>query len=319
MKRRDFLKMAGSGAIIATSAGEVSARGNRPVSEEAVGMLFDATRCIGCRACVVRCKELNGMPPVTSEGAGMWDEAQELDARTLNIIKAYKGEDTQGQPEFSFIKRNCMHCVDPGCVSACPVSAMTKDPKTGIVDHHPDICMGCRNCVVACPYNIPKYEYNDAFGQIQKCRLCNQKGLERIDQGLLPGCAEVCPTGANIYGKRKDLLEEAKRRLSLKPGDEYHYPLNHLDSPFTAPAKVGEYQTHIFGEKEGGGTQVLLLAGVPFEKLGLPDLPERSYASMSETVQHTIYKGMFAPMTLLAGLLYVARRNTQDKTPDELD
>ena len=304
MDRRDFLKLAGAGAVIATSSSTAQARGNLEVPDEAVGMLFDATRCIGCRACVVSCKDINGMPPEGADPEMPWDMAQELSADTYNIIKAHK----EGE-KVEFIKRNCMHCVDAGCVSVCPVSAMQKDPKTGIVSHDPEACIGCRYCVAACPYNIPKYEYDEAFGQIQKCQLCNQKGVERIDNGELPGCAEVCPTGANIYGKRSELLEEAKRRMALKPGDQYTYKLGSIDSPYSQEGIVPEYQDHIYGEKEGGGTQVLMLAGTSFQTLGMPDLPELSYAAVSETVQHSIYGNFLAPATVLGGLLYMARRN----------
>lgn len=313
MDRRSFLKYAGSGAIIATSATPAAARGNLEVSDDAVGMLFDATRCIGCRACVSSCKDINGKPPeLLSESDAQWDSATDLSADTLNIIKAYKDEG-----EMSFVKRNCMHCVDPGCVSVCPTSALTKDPVTGIVAYDKDVCIGCRACMTACPYNVPKFSFNESYGEINKCTFCNSKGIERISQGQLPGCAEVCPTGANIFGKRSDLLKEAKRRLQLQSGDRYVYKLSAIDSTYEQEGTVGEYQQHIYGEHEAGGTQVLMLAGVPFEKLGLPDLPDRSYASISETVQHSIYRGFAAPTALFAGLLWLARRNTKDGDDDQ--
>ncbi|MCL6415147.1 hydrogenase 2 operon protein HybA [Aestuariirhabdus sp. Z084] len=323
MKRRDFLKAAGTGALVASSATTVSARENLPVPEDAVGMLYDATLCIGCRACVVKCKEINGAPPETVEGEEHWDMAQELSADTLTIIQAFNADTGPDIPNladgtFSFSKRQCMHCVDPGCVTVCPVSAMQKHPTTGIVSHDPDVCIGCRYCVLACPYNVPKYEYDETFGQIQKCQLCNQPGVERIDNGQITGCTEVCPTGANIFGPRKELLAEAKRRAELKEGDTYTYPLQSIDSTYRYETQVkADYQQHIFGEKEGGGTQVLVVAGTPITNLGLPELPERSYAANSETVQHTIYGGMLAPAGLLAGLLYLARRNTKGDDKDE--
>jgi len=315
MDRRSFLKMAGSGAVIAASGIPAAARGNLEVSDEAVGMLFDATRCIGCRACVASCKEIHGKPAELLDGEPMWDAAEDLSADTLNIIKAYKNE-VEGH--VSFIKRNCMHCVDPGCVSVCPTKALTKDPVTGIVEYDKDVCIGCRTCMASCPYNIPKYSYDETFGEINKCTFCNSKGIERISKGMLPGCSEVCPTGANIFGKRSDLLEEARRRLELNEGDRYVYKLNAIDSRYQQEGTVGKYQQHIYGEHEAGGTQVLMLAGVPFENLGMPNLPERSYASISETVQHSIYKSAIAPTALLGGMLWLARRN-EKRIRDEED
>ncbi len=316
MNRRQFLEAAGAGALAAVSGG-ATARPNKTPLPNAIGMLYDATLCIGCKACVSACKDANGMPPETSLENPMWDMPVDLSPKTLNVIKVYRdGDGSQKDREvdgYSFIKRHCMHCVDAGCVSVCPVTAMRKDPETGVVTHHKEACIGCRYCVYACPYNVPKYELDEAFGQIQKCQFC----VHRLKQGKLPACVEVCPTGANLFGTREEMLGEAKRRLGLNPGDIYEYPRLTLDAPYQHEKPAPEYGQQVFGEKEGGGTQVLMVAGVPLDKLGLPILPEQSYASRSETVQHAIYQGMVFPGLLLAGLLFAAHRSSRSVEPED--
>jgi ferredoxin len=183
---------------------------------------------------------------------------------------------------------------------------MRKNPDTGVVTHHPEACIGCRYCVWACPYNIPKWDFEDAFGQIDKCEFCEH----RLAEGLLPACVERCPSGASLFGTREEMLEEAHRRLALEPGSTYAYPRNTLDDPNRHEATVPHYINRVYGETQGGGTQVMVLAGVPFGKLDLPDIAERSFASVSETIQHTVYKGMIAPLALLGGLMFIARRRT---------
>ncbi len=317
MKRRDFLKVAAGGAAALCSAGAANARPNLEPTENAVGMLFDSTLCVGCKACVAKCKAVNDMPPVIEGELNVWDSARDLSGDTLNVIKIYRNGTVAVKDQeidgFAFEKRSCMHCVDPGCVSVCPVTAMRQDSLTGIVTHHPDVCIGCRNCMVGCPYNVPQFEYNNAFGQIQKCQMCNQAGVERIDKGQMTGCAEVCPTGATLFGPRKALMEEAKRRMALKPGAIYNYPRGDVTKPYSNHEKaVPAYRQHVWGEKEAGGTNVLHISSIPFDKLGMPPLGERSASSISEGVQHTLYNYMALPAIALAGLTYVVRRNTDD-------
>ena len=321
MKRRDFLKAAVGGTAALCSAGGVQARENLQPAPKAVGMLFDSTLCVGCKACVSKCKEVNEMPPTVMDGQLQYDSASDLSPETLNVIKIYSDGSAKVKDSvvdgFAFEKRSCMHCVDPGCVSVCPVTAMRHDPITGIVTYHADACIGCRNCTMGCPYNVPQFEYDNPFGQIQKCQMCNQAGVERIDNGQMTGCAEVCPTGATLFGTRDALMEEAKRRMTLKPGEIYNYPRGDLSNPYSSHEKaVPEYQQHIWGEKEAGGTNVLHISAIPFDKMGMPPLQERSYASISEGVQHTLYNFFALPAVALAGLTYMVRRNTSDGDHD---
>ena len=311
--RRDFLKVSASGGLlVASGLSPVTVLARQPKARlpEAMGILYDATVCIGCKACMSACKEYNNLPPDRSTPDSIWDNPLDLSAKTFNIVKLYKNGTGQVKDReingYSFIRRFCLHCVDPACTSACPVSALTKDPHTGAIRYNKDACIGCRYCQVACPYNVPKFQWDLAFPQIKKCELCSH----RMAQGSYPACCEFCPNGASIFGNVRDLRKEAKRRLALEPGKTATYPLHRVDANETRDLLVTPYQNHVYGEKEGGGNQVLILAGVPYDKLGLPTLPDESTASTSETLMHTLYKGMIVPYVVLGGLFYIVYKNT---------
>ncbi len=321
MNRRQFLKTAVAGVGVGASGTALALQRERlPLSPDAVGMLYDSTQCIGCKACMSACKEANGMPPEhTAQADPMWDTPVETSGDTLNVIKLYTDGDMSVKDRevngYAFMKRHCLHCVDPSCVSVCPVSAMTKDSITGIVEHHADRCIGCRYCVYGCPFGIPKYEYDDPFGQIQKCQFCAHLQAK----GELPACCDVCPTGASLFGKVSDLKAEAALRLSKQPGESHDFPrgLCGGDRP-GHEGRIASYQDTYYGDRELGGTQVMYLSGVPYEKLGLPtNVPDYGYAALSEGIQHTLYKGMIAPAALFVGLVYLAKRSASN--PSKLD
>jgi Fe-S-cluster-containing dehydrogenase component len=317
--RRDFLKAALAGGATLGTSGAALARPNKTMPPEAVGLLFDSTLCIGCKACVAACKQVNNLPPDTGlPEHPMWDTPLDTSAYTYNIIKVYhSGEAKHKDVEengYAFMKQSCLHCVDPSCVSACPVSAMTKDPVTGIVAYDAGACIGCRYCVAACPFGIPRFEYDKALPKIGKCELCRH----RMADGKYAACAEVCPTGATLYGRVTDLLAEARRRLALTPGEKTSFPRGRLGGQDQGyPALAPKYLPQIYGEKELGGTQMIKLAAVPFEKLGHRPLPERSYASISEGVQHSLYRYLALPAVVLGVLGVVAKRNV--KSDDDSD
>jgi len=236
--RRDFLKgmlAGGAAATTAVVAPPAVARETHPRPPEALGLLYDATLCVGCKACVAACKAANDNPPVFNTVDPLWDTPLDTNGYTFNIIKMYRNGtmDAKDQEEngYSFMKVSCMHCADPSCVSACPVSAMTKDPVTGVVGYDADKCIGCRYCVAACG-----------------------------------------------------------------PDQSYETP-------------AGKYLQHVYGEKEYGGTQVLKLSGVNFQKVGMPNLPPDAAAALSETIQHTLYGNLIMPFAVLGAMTFMAKRN----------
>jgi len=307
LDRRTALKvLACGGATAVASAVPAAAREAKVAPPGAMGMLYDTTRCIGCKACVVACKEANdrevdpgpwgGQPP-------LWDAPMDLNGRTKNIIKLYReGEYT------SFMKSQCMHCIDPACSAACMLGSLHKDEVTGIVSYNPAYCVGCRFCMMSCPFNVTKFEFNRAVPNIVKCELCRHRvkdaavetgGFTRYPNGQGPACCEVCPREAVIYGTRDELLREAKSRIAANPGMYF--------------------EDRVYGETEAGGTQVLYLSHVPFEKIGLPSYGPRGVPHTAYTVQEGIYyKIPFAiPIALYAGLVAVQIRNRRAGHGDE--
>ena len=249
---------------------------------DAVAMLFDSTLCTGCRACMPACNEANGLAPDTLVTGGLWDLPLDLNAQTKNIIKLYQEPEAQG---FVFVKRQCMHCLDPACVTGCPFGSLKKN-DWGAVTWNSSLCIGCRYCEVACPFDVPKFQWNKWNPEIVKCEFCFDQRLQKDQQ---PACTAACPTGAVIFGKRVDLLTNAKERVTATP-DKY-------------------FENRVYGEHEAGGTQVLYLSHVPFEKIGLPTLGPTSLGHYATKVTSVLYKFLSGPI-LVAGLLgVVIKRN----------
>ena len=222
-------------------------------------MIQDNTRCIGCRACMVACKEWNDLGADENSNFFAGDGYQnprDLDEHNYTLI-TYREEPAEA--EWVFGRQLCMHCTEPACVSVCPTGALQKLAE-GPVELTESRCIGCRYCIQACPFLIPKTDFDNPFPKIHKCTMCS----DRIAADLDPACATVCPTHAIEFGDRDVMLAEAKRRIA--------------DSP-------GRYVPHIYGEKEVGGTNVFHLSSVPFEKIGyetglpnepMPDLTDKS-------------------------------------------
>lgn len=243
MNRREFLKTSGvslAGLMAMPETVSLASSANL----DGYGILYDANACIGCRNCEVACKDRRNVPS---------EFEPELDADNWTIIKLY--QDEENNHIYSFVKRNCMHCVDPACVSACPVGAMKKTDN-GPVIYDETICIGCRYCMAACPFDVPKYEWEEVFPRVQKCDMC----AERIAEGGQPACVDACKIGALQFGKRSDLLAEAHQRIE-------NDPTNYVDK--------------VYGENEVGGTSVLILSKISHDKLGLPTLTSSSLPSLT--------------------------------------
>jgi Fe-S-cluster-containing dehydrogenase component len=241
LSRRNFLRIAGAtggAGLLAKGSPALASTGEPGAEERAV--LVDTTLCKGCRACEAACSEANHNPAPPPA-----PEVLDTDRRTSPGAFTVVNRAGENAPDGSrrFAKQQCMHCVAPGCASACPVKAIEKQPS-GPVTYDATKCMGCRYCMVACPFGVPKYEYEALAPRVRKCTFC----FERQLQGKGPACVEVCPTGALKFGTRAELLDEAKRRVY----------------------GTDRYVAHVYGEHEAGGTNWLYVSDVPFEKLALP-------------------------------------------------
>lgn len=286
--RRNALKILAAGGAAAAVADRAEAREPRPSGPEDVGLLFDATLCVGCRACQTACKEANGLAADRENvPGGMYDAPLDLNGSTKTVIKlAVQGEAS------AYMKMQCMHCADPSCVSVCMAGALHKLPN-GTVAYNKNTCVGCRYCQIGCPFNVPKFQWHTAVPVIVKCELCR----DRVN-GKGPACAEVCPRGAVKSGKRAALLAEAKRRIQQSPGKYF--------------------EERVFGETDGGGTNLLYLSpeAISFKSLGLPTLPKIAPAESAEAIQHGIYKLGLAPVALYAAVTW-AQFRARAKASDE--
>ncbi len=234
---------AGLGTVMSGTAHSAS---NKQFSgyPQSDGVLFDSTRCIGCRKCEEGCNKVNELPGPKEpfSDLSVLEEERRTTAKTYTIVNRYSK--TVGGSGVQYNKIQCNHCLEPACASACFVTAFTKT-KTGAVTYDPSVCVGCRYCMIACPFEIPTYEYDKAFTpRVMKCTMCHP----RISKGLLPGCVEACPTEALTFGKRTELLRIGRERIRKFPE---------------------RYVDHIYGEHEMGGTSWLYLSAIPFKDIGM--------------------------------------------------
>ena len=261
VSRRKFLKSiaAASGAGLLSKSRLAQGASSLTGWQDRFGILSDLTRCVGCRSCEAACNEINKLPSpkIPFEDQSVFEKIRRTDAQTYTVINRYPNPKPEGQPIF--VKRQCMHCDEPACASACLVKAFRKT-REGSVTYNQGVCIGCRYCMTACPFYVPAYEYDDPFSpEIKKCTMCY---ANRISKGGIPACVEACPMEAITFGKRSDLIKLARKRIIEQPDI---------------------YIDHIYGEHEVGGTSWLYISGVPFEKIGFRmDLGTTPYAELTK-------------------------------------
>jgi Fe-S-cluster-containing dehydrogenase component len=292
--RREFLK---SGALIGTTLAAsqlhpAKAGPKNILSPDRMGVLVDTTVCVGCRSCEWACKVAHGRPtqPLAEyEDRSVFKMPRRPDPESVTVVNAYDQKEKDRSP--AYVKVQCMHCDHPSCVSACIVGAFTKE-ENGSVIWDTNKCIGCRYCMVACPFQVPAFEFEEALKpDVVKCDFC----FSRTKEGKLPACVETCPVEALTYGPRTELINVARERIRRYPE---------------------RYVRHIYGENEAGGTSWMYLASKEFASLGLPNVGTHAMPGTSESIQHGIFAYFIPPVLLyamLGGVMWVTRHRKESE------
>jgi len=296
LSRRKLLA-ATAAVTLSTSTHETVGAWQSEAPPNPYGCLVDLTRCVGCRKCEEACNQVNALPaPDTGfEDLTVFDAKRRPDYDAFTVVnRYYPGElDERGRPVPTYVKIQCMHCQDPACASACVTGALTKEAN-GAVTYDVSKCIGCRYCMLACPFQIPAYEYNDPVTpRVRKCSFCFDR---LVNEGLQPACASICPEEAITFGRRNDLLELGRQRIDKDPA---------------------RYVNRIYGETEVGGTCWLYISGVPFERIAFQNLPAGPVPQTAETIQRGLFSYLWSPIVLFGALGAVmaatSRANGKDR------
>ena len=286
MDRRKFLKAVGmaGGCSLATSSLRAEENDN---GIEFSAVLIDTTRCAGCRTCEESCAEAHGHPVPDIFDESVFENERTTSTEKWTVVNRYETE----SGEF-FAKKQCMHCAQPACASACLTNAMRKTPE-GPVIWRAEKCMGCRYCMISCPFDIPKFEYDKPIPTIQKCNQC----WDRLQEGEQPACVENCPEEALLFGKRRNLVDIARTRIYENP-DEYIH--------------------RIYGEREAGGTGVLYLAAAPFEQLGFKkDVGITPYPEYTKGFLYSVPLILLLWPAILFGISGARRREDENSSEEK--
>lgn len=253
-------------------------------------VLVDLVRCIGCRGCQVACKSWNDRKSEQTANLGIYDNPPTLSADTWTIVRFTEVEH-EDRFYFVFHKIQCMHCQEPACASVCTVGALEKTAE-GPVTYDREKCIGCRYCQYACPFGVPKFDWNQRFGLISKCNFC----ADRLATGQEPACVKACPSDALMFGERDQLATEARYRIAARPQ---------------------RYVNHVYGEDEIGGTSFLYLSPVPFEKLGFPTLNKGKLTQASESIMFSTPITIIGAMAAVGGFYWLTNREDDAQDAEE--
>jgi Fe-S-cluster-containing dehydrogenase component len=289
LNRRDFLKVAGAAGCTllaghSTPSGAATAGSKEKDVGEFYGMLIDSTKCIGCRSCEEACNAQNKLPPPKEPFSDekVLDRMRDTTPDAFTVINRFPNRKEPDKPFF--VRKQCMHCAQPACATACLTKALEKKHE-GMVKYNPERCMGCRFCMLSCPFDVPKYQYDSPSPFVRKCIFC----YDRVVAGDQPACSEACPEGATLFGRRRQLVEIAKERIATHP-DRYH--------------------SYIYGEHEAGGTSWMYIGAVPPTQLGLRDnVGTHSYPEKTSGFLYAVPHIFILWPAFLYGLSYLTSQN----------
>jgi Fe-S-cluster-containing dehydrogenase component len=292
--RRGFLQLTGllSASFMGMGTKRAHAGPRNILSYDRQGVLVDTTVCIGCRNCEWACREAHGMATdrlETYEDRSVFESKRRPDPTALTVVNEYPGKPPKRTPID--VKFQCMHCDHPACVSACIVGAFSK-VESGAVVWDTDKCIGCRYCMVACPFQVPAFQYDQALQpNVMKCDFC----IERTQKGKRPACVDICPVEAMTYGPRTELIQIARERIRKYPE---------------------RYADRVYGETEVGGTSWLYLAGRDFAEIGFPRLGANPAPGVTESIQHGIFAYFVPPISLyalLGGIMWMMKSKQENE------
>jgi Fe-S-cluster-containing dehydrogenase component len=284
ISRRDFLRLSGLGIgtaaaislipshLVTAAAGDSPLQNNGDETINAV--LYDAVKCTGCKECELACNEHNNLPGNTAY-------------TKINIAEF----EVDGSPGEVFSKHQCMHCLEPACAEVCIVGALQKTPE-GPVVYNGDKCIGCRYCMVACPFNVPTFEWDKPMPLIHKCNFCN----DLLATGAEPACVKACPANALEFGERGELIARAKERIASAPD---------------------KYTDHIYGEYENGGTSWLYLSPIPFEELDFPAVSPEPVVADVRHAMSAVLPTLGTVAVAMTGIYCLTQRRNKTKAQDK--